>query len=768
MLFRSVKAAAVTLARADKLDEAVAEVRAFHRRLCELRVLDPACGSGNFLYVTLEHLKRLEGEVIAALDDFGDKQGFFEIEEFTVDPHQLLGIEINPRAAAIADLVLWIGYLQWHFRTRGEALPREPVLKKFRNIECRDAVLAYDAKEIVKDKNGQPVTRWDGRTYKKHAVTGEDVPDESARVPLFAYTNARPAEWPAADYIIGNPPYLGARKIKLALGIEYVEALRSAYRDIPEHADFVMYWWDKAAKNLVNESLLKFGFITTNSIVQPFSRKIIDEHLSASPSISITFAIPDHPWVDSTDGASVRVAMTAAEKGEKEGLLQTVLVEEEPDTEDAKKVLLENKWGKIFSDLTIGANVVGAIELEANSKLSCVGYQLTGTGFILTFEEAKHLGFGITQNLEKIIYPLRNGSDLTKTLRRVLVIDLFGYSIADVQSKYPEIYQWILDRVKPERDQNNRPSVRERWWIFGEARSTFRPAITKLNRYILTCLTAKHRTFVFVPSEVMGDSTTVMIATEDSLHLGILSSRIHVVWSLSAGGRLGVGNDPRYNLVKTFQPYPFPDCNDSQKEKIRALGEQLDAHRKRQQALHPTLTITDMYNVLEKLRAAAPLSDKEKIIHEHGLVSVLKQLHDELDAAVADAYGWPANLSDEEILARLVALNAERAEEEKRGVIRWLRPEYQNPNGTAQSGFDLGVIPKKVAKTKREKQPWPKSLAEQARAVQSALATAGDILTAAELAQIFKAARVERVQELLQTLVSLGQARDVGAGKYSI
>jgi hypothetical protein len=153
--WRSVQAAAVTLARGGDTDAAAAEVRSFHEKLCQTRVLDPACGSGNFLYVTLEHMKRLEGEVLGALEDFGVKQAML----LTVDPHQLLGMELNPRAAAIADLVLWIGYLQWHFRTRGEAIPQEPVLKKFHNIEHRDAVLEYDSVEPVTDASGQPVTR---------------------------------------------------------------------------------------------------------------------------------------------------------------------------------------------------------------------------------------------------------------------------------------------------------------------------------------------------------------------------------------------------------------------------------------------------------------------------------------------------------------------------------------------------------------------------------------------------------------------------------
>ncbi|MDQ3135370.1 MAG: class I SAM-dependent DNA methyltransferase, partial [Acidobacteriota bacterium] len=201
----AAQAAAVTLAKAGKLDEAVVEVKRFHQHLCTVRVLDPACGTGNFLYVTLEHMKRLEGEVLTALEDFGEQQR----ELIEVDPHQLLGIEVNPRAAAIADLVLWIGYLQWHFRTRGDALPREPVLKSFHNIVCRDAVLAWDAVRPVRDADGNALTRWDGRTTKPHAVTGEPVPDETVRAPVVEYVNPRKADWPEADYLVGNPPFLG-------------------------------------------------------------------------------------------------------------------------------------------------------------------------------------------------------------------------------------------------------------------------------------------------------------------------------------------------------------------------------------------------------------------------------------------------------------------------------------------------------------------------------------------------------------------------------
>jgi len=170
-----------------------------------------------------------------------------------------------------------------------------------------------------------------------------------------------------------------------------------------------------------------------------------------------------------------------------------------------------------------------------------------------------------------------------------------------------------------------------------------------------------------------------------------LSSRLHTVWALRAGSKLGVGNDPRYNKTRCFEAFPFPSPSKELLLRIRDLGERLDSHRKRQQGLFPGLTITGMYNVLEKLRSGEALTAKEKVVHEQGLVSVLKQIHDELDAAVFEAYGWPASLSDEEILERLVALNHERAEEEKRGLVRWLRPEFQNPGGADGSAGGSGV-----------------------------------------------------------------------------
>ncbi|MGV0976859.1 MAG: class I SAM-dependent DNA methyltransferase, partial [Azonexus sp.] len=688
----NVQAAALLLANEGKAAAALAEIDAFHHQLCSVRVLDPACGSANFLYVTLEHMKRLEGEILDFAHSIGAGQQRLEAEGLTVDPHQFLGLELNPRAAAIAELVLWIGYLQWHFRTRSAGLPPSPILRDFRNIECRDAVLAHDGSEPLCDQNGIPQSRWDGKTTKTHAITGEQVPDESARQPLLRYHNPRRAEWPAADYIVGNPPFIGAATLRAALGDGYVEALRSTWSEVPESADYVMYWWQHAAALVNAGAVQRFGFITTNSLKQTFNRRVVQQALDRG--LHLAFAIPDHPWVDSADGAAVRIAMTvgtATKNGD--GRLLTVTAEREAGGEGLE-VTLDSRSGKLHADLRIGADVAGTATLRANCGISSPGFKLHGAGFIVTPEDAARL------EADAPIKDYRNGRDLTDRPRGVKIIDLFGLTAADVRSRFPATFQWVYERVKPERDQNARATYRDNWWIFGEPRRDLRPMLADLPRYIATVETAKHRAFQFLDAAIAPDNKLICIALDDAYPLGVLSSAVHVVWALAAGSNLGVGNDPVYVKTRCFETFPFPVATPDQQARIRALAEQLDAHRKRQQAQHPTLTLTGIYNLLTKIRAGEALTAKDKTIHEQGLVSVLQTLHDELDAAVLAAYGWSdliavipaqagiqnstawtpacAGVTDEafreEILTRLVALNLERAREEAAGHIRWLRP----------------------------------------------------------------------------------------------
>ncbi|HEY5914152.1 MAG TPA: DNA methyltransferase, partial [Verrucomicrobiae bacterium] len=638
----SVRAAAITHARAGDLKNAREEVNGFHDHLCQVKVLDPACGSGNFLYVALEHLKRLEGEVLDAAAQFGESFRL-ELATHAVDPHQFLGIEINPRAATIAELVLWIGYLQWHFRTRGrQTTPEEPVLKKFNNIECRDAVLAYDGEpQRAKDENGKEITVWDRRSFKPDMLTGRDVPDETKRVPLLTYTNSRATEWPTADFIVGNPPFLGPAKMWESLGVGYAQALRQAYPAVPESSDFVMYWWHKAAELVRNQKAQRFGLITTNSLRQTFARRVVQAQLAADPPLSLLFAIPDHPWVDTSDGAAVRIAMSVGEAGHLAGDLYAVCSEEAAEDGSAK-VILAPQHGHISADLTLGPNTNGAKKLSSNSDLSFPGVEPHGKGFIITPDEGKRLGLGHVPGLERVVRPYRNGRDLTDLPRGAMIVDLFGLPIEEVRSRFPAVFQHVLTHVKPERDVNPRQARRLNWWIFGEPCPNWRHASAGLTRFISTVKTAKHRTFLFLEACILPDSKLINIASDDAYLLGVLSSRIHLVWTCATQALLE--DRPTYVKSESFDKFPFPTCDSATQNRIRKIAEALDAHRKRVQAQHPDLTLTGMYNVLEKLRANEPLTDKEQRIHDQGLVSVLRQLHDDLDTAVFVAYGWPTTL----------------------------------------------------------------------------------------------------------------------------
>jgi hypothetical protein len=736
---------------------AAKEIEAFHERLCETKILDPACGTGNFLYVSLELMKRLEGEVLEALASLSEQGRFAGYELKTIDPHQFLGLEVNPRAAAIAELVLWIGYLQWHFRTRG-GVPPEPILKDFKTIKEQDAVLAWSAKELARDERGRPLERSDS---------------EGNRVEIWRYDNPKQPEWPAADYIVGNPPFVGGKFLRDRLGSGYVEALWAAHPEMNESADFVMYWWDRAADLLARKGtrLKRFGFVTTNSLRQVFQRRVMERHLKAKKPVSLLMALPDHPWTKATrDAAAVRIAMTVAALGEHEGRLFEVTKEEGLDT-DAPEIALRETRGPINADLTVGVDVTSAKALRANEFICSPGVKLHGDGFIVTPSEAGHLGLGRRPGLENHIRPYRNGRDLTGTPRGVMVIDLFGLDAGEVRARFPEVYQHVLETVKESKDEegrpngrdvNNRESYRLNWWIFGEPRSEFRPAFSGISRYIATPVTQKHRSFVALPKNVIPDDALICIAVDDVLYLGVLQSRIFLTWFAANSSTLE--NRPRFIKSSCFDPFPFPDTSEALKDRIRTAAEELDALRKRQQAERPGLTLTQIYNVLEKLRAGEALDEADEAIKTIGLVVIVKELHDEIDRLVAEAYGWPADLSDQEILARLVALNAERAKEEKRGLIRWLRPDYQRQRaglietqGAAEAEAQIEAK-LEFAEAKTQKPLFPTGDLQRTVAVFAALLAADRPLDAASIARSFRqGAKAEpAIARVLASLARLG------------
>ncbi len=866
----AIRAAAAQLCAQGRETAARAAVEQFHRRLCELRILDPACGSGNFLYVTLELLKRLEGEVLDLFEQLGGNS-FLELAGYRIRPEQFHGLEINPRAVAIAQLVLWIGYFQWHYRATGRANTGDrPLLPKQKTILEQDAVLAYAAKTprrtasataelsttpcflppdfptLLRHKpksasggNPEPrtlnppaagivpphppstpgrgdggegiVTIWDGTTTKTHPVTGREVPDDTARVPVYDYLRPTRPAWPAADFIVGNPPFLGkGEKMRTALGDGYVEALRTAWRHaVPDSADFVMYWWRQAAELLAAGRVRRFGFITTNSIHQTFNRRVIEPFLADSGNpIHLAFAIPDHPWVDAADGAAVRIAMTVAAPGQAPGTLATV-VEETEAANGETDVVLAACTTAIAANLRGGADLTACGPLAANGGMSSMGMLLAGSGFIVTADEAAALGLGTVAGVGHLVRRYRNGKDLTDRPREVMVIDAYGLGEAEFRQRFPAAYQHVLTTVKPKRDQNNRASYRDKWWLFAENRSTFRPALTDLSRYIATVETSKHRFFTFLDQSILPAHKLVVIAHDDAWLLGVLSSAIHVRWALIAGGRLGVGNDPVYAKTKCFETFPFPAATEAQMACIRELGERLDGLRRAQQAAHPELTLTGLYNVLAKVRSSQPLTAAERRLHDDGLVSLLKQLHDELDAAVLAAYGWsdlegeaglqaaPSPLADrlaagdeaaerleQELLARLVELNRQRATEEADGHIRWLRPAYQAPAaaGKGEPAPDaaqpdraapplptLGLpeaSPVAESATPGAAVGWPSELAAQFAIVRRLLAeTAGGVADSATAAATVAARltgrgtpkRRAQIEAIIHTLRSLGQ-----------
>lgn len=743
--WRNVLAAAQQARDGGNAKAALALVEDFHSRLSRVRVLDPACGTGNFLHVAQDLMKRLEGEVLEVASELGAAEQLGGFGARGVGPWQFFGIDANRRAVAIADLMLWIGYLQWHLRTRAFA-PSEPILEELTQIVPGDALLLWDDWPIPLVEGGREVTP----------------------------CNPRRPDWPEVEFIVGNPPFIGGKDLRGRLGEGYVGALRAAYPQMNESADLVMYWWDRAAELLVlpGTRLRRFGFVTTNSITQLFQRRVVERHLNAKKPISLLLAIADHPWTKAgKDAAAVRIAMTVAAAGRQEGRLLEVIAESGLDT-DQPRVEVRERQGVINSDLSIGVDITRTASLLANEGLCSPGVKLHGAGFLVTPAEAEALGLGRRPGLDDHIRSYRNGRDLTAHSRNVMAIDLFGLSAAEVRERFPEVYQHVKLRVKENkdadgrvigRDANNRASYRELWWQFGEPRKELRPALAGLQRYIATVETTKHRVFQFLDAGILPDNMLVAVALSDAFHLGVLSSRTHVVWSLQQGGTLE--DRPRYSKSLCFDPFPFPDATEAQKQAIREAAEALDALRKDVLARHPGLTLTGLYNAREAILTGRPLSTAEADIRDRGLVLILNEHHEAIDEAVAAAYGLPAGAEDETILAMLVALNRDRAREEERGTARWLRPDYQRPRfgreaavGEQIEAAELLSLPAPGS----AKPVFPTQPVERVAAVLAVLATASTPLDAEAIAQRFRQGLKVRAA-VAAILISLARIGEVSA-----
>ena len=558
----------------------------FAGEIAAIRVLDPACGSGNFLYVALKRLLDLEKEVSLFAAQHARLSGLLP----QVQPGQLYGIEVNTYAHELASVVVWIGYIQW-LHENGFGIPDKPILKPLDNIRRTDAVLAADAE-------GRPV---------------------------------EPA-WPAADIIIGNPPFLGNKRMLSELGDQYVGQLRALYSGrVPGGADLVCYWFERARGLIADGQVQRAGLLATQAIRGGANRRVL-ERIKGTGDIFMAWR--DRKWV--LDGAAVRVSMVGFDGGA-----------EEAYTLDGEPVK------------TINANLTSALDLTRAQRLSenrdiCFQGPVKVGAFDIDAEVAARLLASPNphgRSNSEVVRPFLNAWDITRRSRNMYIIDFGAMSLEEV-SLFEQPFEYVRRHVKPERDKNRRARRREFWWQHGETVPGLRDAATSLERYVATPRVAKHRLFVWVPARTLPDSRLYVFAREDDYFFGVLHSRVHEVWALATSSRHGVGNDPTYNNTTCFETFPLPwppgqePADDPRVEAIAAAARELVALRERW--LNPEgaserelkgRTLTNLYN-------ARP--------------TWLDLAHRRLDAAVLAAYGWPADVGGEALLERLLALNLGR------------------------------------------------------------------------------------------------------------
>jgi hypothetical protein len=421
------------------------------------------------------------------------------------------------------------------------------------------------------------------------------------------------------------------------------------------------------------------------------------------------------------------------------------------------RVIGRSQVARLNADLGIGVDVSTAARttLLANAGLAAGGFSPQGNGFVIPPEEASRLRAD-DAGLASIVRPFMTGADIVKEPRERYLIDFGFMSLSEAQA-YPLVLQIVIDRVLPTRAVNKRASYRDFWWRLGEPRRFLREALADIETCVITVYTGKHRPFVRASSAIAYDDTIIVFALEKRWQHAVLSSSIHRHWELSLGGRLE--DRPRYNKAKCFDAFPFPLPTRDKADQLDVLADKLHAHYAIIARRPGGCTLTEAYNVVEKLRVGVALTEFESRVNASVACGVLKDLHDSLDAAVAAAYGWPWPMDRDEILERLVALHAERVAEERRGLVRWLRPDYQIPRFgrglPSQTDADFGdAAPPDIAPTPA--QPWPDTVVAQLTAINTLLMRGP--LTAADVAASFANARADLVERHLETLAMMGEA----------
>ena len=551
---------------------------AFLDRLRSIRVLDPACGSGNFLYISLQLLKDLEYDAI----QWGSLVLQTPQEFPQVGPQNLLGIEINPFAAELARVTIWIGQIQWML-AHGLGHPRDPVLQPLDNIREQDALL--------------------------------DLSDPG---------HPQEASWPAADVVVGNPPFLGAKLLRANLGDKYVEQLYSVFGDrLAGMSDLCAYWHEKARAQIEAGKLGRSGLLATQGIRGGLGRDVLERIKRTG---DIFFAYADEPWV--LAGANVHISFVGQDHGSQN-----------------ERSLDGHPVASINSDLTTGVDLTKARRLPKNLGVAFIGDQKSGP-FDVAGEVARdwlRRPNPDGRDNRDVVRPWVNGLDLTRRPRDMWIVD-FGTSMAcEEAALYETPFEHVQRYVRPARNASGIGV--SKWWLHWCPRPEMRSALGPLTRYIATPRLTKYRLFVWLPLEVLPDSQVVAIARDDDYTFGVLHSRVHELWALAQGTQLETR--PRYTPTTCFETFPFPRPSDAQRRAIAEAARDLD--RLRTGWLNPPglpeadlakRTLTNLYN-------ARP--------------TWLEQAHERLDAAVLAAYGWPGDLHREELLARLLELNLARA-----------------------------------------------------------------------------------------------------------
>lgn len=602
-----------TAARRRAETEARALYTAFLERLRGFRVLDPACGSGNFLYLSLIALKDIELRAGLEAEALGLQREFL----MGVGPEQVLGIEINPYAAELARVSVWIGHIQWAVRN-GLATPENPILRSLDTIETRDAVLAEDG---------------------------------------------TPAVWPKADAIVSNPPFLGDKMMIGVMGEDYVGRLRAAYAGrVPGGADLVCYWFERAREDLTAGRVGRVGLVSTNSIRGGANRVVLDR---IAHDAAIFEAWSDEPWT--VEGAAVRVSLVCftAEPTSSFRLDGRAVPQINPDLTSATADLttarrLPTNIGLAFQ----GPVKVGPFDIDGDTARQWLSLPTNANG---------------RANAE-VIRPLANAMDITRRWSDTWIIN-FAEMPENEAAWFSGPFGHVVRVVKPVRAVNRDRQRRENWWRLGRSGSDVRSALAQLSNYIATPRIAKYRLFVWLPQTVVPDCQLVAIARDDDTTFGILHSRFHESWSLRLGSSLE--DRPRYTPGTTFETFPFPEgltpnlpaASYAQDPRAIAIAEAARALTEaRDRWLNPAELVEHVPEVVPgfpdrivpRNEAAAQALKKRTLTNLYNTRGTpegawLDALHRRLDEAVAAAYGWPEDISPDDALAALLALNHARA-----------------------------------------------------------------------------------------------------------